>query len=750
MAAGGKLALGCALAVLAASQLAAQAGGGQGSAGQGSVGQAVAPRPAASAPPAEVLVPDFEPVTDAEIQQPDPADWLSWRRTLDSWGHSPLAQINNENVGTLRMVWVRPLSPGHQEGTPLVHDGIMYFPGPSDVIEAIDAASGQMLWQYRRPLPEDIGQFLPVYDTTRNLAIYGQLIIGQAADNYLYALNARTGQLVWETQIDDYRNGAKISSGPIIADGLAITGRSCEPEGGAEACVIVAHDAATGAEVWRRPLIAQGDDPNDASWGGLPLERRQQVGAWMIASYDPELKLIYMGTSVTAPAPKISLAGPDHDYLYHNSTLALDVRTGRIVWHYQHMVDHWDLDHTFARILVDQEVAPDPAAVAWMAPDIEPGRTYRTLTGIPGKPGIVTTLDRETGRFLWARPTAHQTVIERIDGATGRAHLNPASVPHDYTTTHEVCPGPTGGANYMTGSYSPDTRTLFMPLLNLCAQMTAVDPASNPGIYGMSQRIAIAEQAQGMLGSLFAVDAVTGRTRWELRQRAGLQSLITTGGGLVFAGDAGGRFMALDQETGAEVWAMNLGSSVTGYPATFAVGGRQYVAVSTGRWLSDAFTPELTHGTQNTLFVFALPEAGIGATGPQRAFRTAGGAGFDDPALAQSFSIQASAGVFTPAQVEEGRAAYARACAVCHGADFQGGPGVPTLKGSAFVANWRGKSVADLYTYTRTSMPVGMGNSLPAAQYLALVALMLSENGYPAGQTPLDPDEAILRSIGID
>jgi alcohol dehydrogenase (cytochrome c) len=725
-----RLALACAATALAASQLAAQT---------------------RSAPPAEVLVPDFEPVTDAEIQHPDPADWLSWRRTLDSWGHSPLAQVNRENVGALRMVWARPLSPGHQEGTPLVHDGIMYFPGPSDVIEAIDAASGQMLWQYRRPLPEDIGQFLPVYDTTRNLAIYGQLILGQAADNYLYALNARTGELVWETQIDDYQTGAKISSGPIIADGLAITGRSCEPEGGAQACVIVAHDAATGREVWRRPLIAQGDDPNDASWGGLPLERRQQVGAWMIASYDPELKLIYMGTSVTAPAPKISLAGPDHDYLYHNSTLALDVRTGRIVWHYQHMVDHWDLDHTFARILVDQEVAPDPAAVAWMAPDIQPGRTYRTLTGIPGKPGIVTTLDRETGRFLWARPTVRQTVIDHIDGATGRAVLNPASVPHDYVTAHEVCPGPTGGANYMTGSYSPDTHTLFLPLLNLCAEMTAVDPATNsPGIYGMSQRIAIAEQAQGMLGSLFAVDAVTGRTRWEHRQRAGMQSLITTGGGLIFAGDAGGRFMALDQESGAELWSMNLGSSVTGYPATFAVNGRQYVAASTGRWLSDAFTPELTHGTQNTLFVFALPETGIGARGPARGFRTAGGTGFDDPALAQSFSRLASAGVFTAAQVEQGRNAYARACAACHGASFQGGPGVPPLKGSAFLGNWRGKSVAEMLSYTRTSMPVGMGGSLPDGQYLALVALMLSENGFPAGESALDADEAILGSIGID
>ena len=226
------------------------------------------------------------------------------RRTLDSWGYSPLDQIDRTTVPGLRMVWAHPLAAGHQEGTPLVHDGIMFFPGPADTIEAIDAKSGETIWQYKRELPKDIGDYLPVYDTTRNVALYGDLVIGNSADDYLYALDARTGKLVWQTQILDYRMGAKQSSGRIIADGLAITGRSCEPEGGPAACVITAHDARTGKEVWRTGTIAQGSDPNDASWGGVPLADRQQVGAWMVASYDPELKLVYMGTSVTAPAPK--------------------------------------------------------------------------------------------------------------------------------------------------------------------------------------------------------------------------------------------------------------------------------------------------------------------------------------------------------------------------------------------------------------------------------------------------------------
>ncbi|MCB2065291.1 MAG: PQQ-binding-like beta-propeller repeat protein [Erythrobacter sp.] len=700
-------------------------------------------------------VSDFPAVTDAEIQNPDPADWLSWRRTLDSWGYSPLDQIDRDNVQQLRMVWAMPLNSGHQEGTPLVHDGIMYFPGPADTIHAIDARSGQLIWRYQRHLPDDIGDYLPVYDTTRNVAIYGHLIIGNSADDYLYALDARTGELVWETQIMDYRHGAKQSSGPIIANGLAITGRSCEPEGGPDACVITAHNALTGEEVWRTPIIAQGQDPNDPTWGGVPLADRQQVGAWMLASFDPALGLIYMGTSVSAPTPKIRLAGNDYTYLYHNSTLALDVNTGRIVWHYQHMVDQWDIDHTFPRMLIDEEVAPDPSQVAWMAPDIEAGRTYRVVTGVPGKSGIVYTLDRETGRFLWARPTLMQNLVQSIDGATGRVTLNPDTVPTAYGQSITICPAPTGGANYPAGAYSPLTQTMYFPVQNTCAEMSALDPAEgDTGVYGVASRAFMAPDVGGMLGAIHAVNAVNGRSEWTHLQRAGTQSLLTTGGGLLFAGDAEGHFMAMDQRDGSVLWDMNLGSSVTGYPATFAVDGQQYVAVSTGFWLSDNFTPEIVHGRQNTLFVFALPEAGIGHRGPQRAqINPAGALGSADPPQPGGniggFTRMASAGVFSTAQAEAGLAAYTRNCAACHGPSLQGAGGVPPLAGAAFMSHWRGRSLGELFTYLRESMPPGAGGSLSDAEYLALVAYLLQANGLPAGEQGLDQDAALLAAIGI-
>ena len=320
---------------------------------------------------------EFTPVTDAMLQDPAPGDWLTWRRTLDGWGYSPLDQIDRGNVGDLRMVWSRALTAGNQQGTPLVYDGVMYMPNPRDVIQAIDAVTGDLLWEYRRPRPDDLEEFVAasLAEANRNIAIYGNLIISTSADDYVFALDAATGRLAWETQILDYReNPAHQTAGPIIADGKIVSGRGCMPEGGPEACVITAHDARTGAELWRTRMIPAPGEPGDETWGDVPFEQRRHVGAWMVPSYDPELNLIYVGTSVTSPAPKFMLGGTDLAHLYHNSTLALDADTGAIVWYYQHLNDHWDLDHPFERILVDTAVTPDPGAVSWINPRLHPGR----------------------------------------------------------------------------------------------------------------------------------------------------------------------------------------------------------------------------------------------------------------------------------------------------------------------------------------------------------------------------------------
>ncbi len=567
---------------------------------------------------------EFVPVTDQMLQSPAPGDWLMWRRTLDSWGYSPLDEINRENVGELRMVWSRGLTDGFQSGTPLAYGGVMYMPNPNDVIQALDAATGDLIWEHRRHVPDDIGDYVLAALSTnnRNIAIYDDLIVDTSVDDHVFALDAQTGRMVWETEVLDYQvNPAIQGSGPIIANGKVISGRSCSAKGGPEACVVTAHDATTGVELWRRRLIPAPGEPGDDTWGDVPFEERVHVGAWMVPSFDPALNLLYVGTSVTSPAPKFMLGGTENTHLYHNSTLALDADTGEIVWYYQHLNDHWDLDHPFERLLVDTAVAPDPSAVSWINPRLRSGEVRQVVTGIPGKTGVVYTLDRATGEFLWATPTVTQNVISNIDGATGEVSENAEVVFSSLGQEVFVCPTWNGGKDWEAGAYSPLTNTMYMPLRNTCARMmatrtfpddTPVGPAeSRSELYAIAYRHQLAPGTQNA-GTIRAISAETGNTTWLHEQRAATMSLVATGGALVFGGDVNGRFRAFDHETGEILWEINLGSSVTGFPITYTVDDRQYVAVSTGSGGTSShflgLTPELRPSSGNNLFVFALPE----------------------------------------------------------------------------------------------------------------------------------------------
>ncbi len=555
---------------------------------------------------------EFVPVTDEMLQNPDPADWLMWRRTLDNWGYSPLDQINRDNVRELQLAWSRRLADGDQEGTALVYDGVMYFPNPFDITQAIDAVTGDLIWEYRRRVPDDVGEYFPAPGTNRNIAIYDTLILDNGADGYAYAIDARTGQLVWESLILDYRMGAKNSSGPIVVNGKVISGRSCEPEGGPEACVVTAFDAKTGRELWRTRTIPKPGEPGDETWGGVPYEERVHVGMWMVPSFDPELNRIYVGTSVTAPAPKFMLGGNDEQYLYHNSTLALDADTGEIVWYFQHVVDHWDLDHPFERLLIETEVAPDPDSVRWISPRVRPGERRKVITGIPGKPGLVYTLDRETGEFLWARETIEQNVIADINVESGASTVNPETIFTAPGQEKLICPSTNGGKNYPSGTYSPLTGLMYFPLQNTCMRSVSMtDEDSIESLYAISNRVIITP-GQENVGTIEAISVSTGKTAWKHEQRAGTLSLMSTAGGLLFGGDVAGRFRAYDQETGEILWEVNLGAPVNGYPITYAVDGKQYVAVSTGgsglAFGLARLAPEIRPGTGNQLYVFKLPD----------------------------------------------------------------------------------------------------------------------------------------------
>jgi PQQ-dependent dehydrogenase (methanol/ethanol family) len=547
----------------------------------------------------------FVPVTDAMLKNPADGDWLMWRRTLNGWGYSPLEQIDKRNVDELEQVWAAPIGTGNQESTPLVYDGVMYIPNGGDYVQAFDAKAGTLKWEYRR-FAEPRG------GTNRNLAIWGTTLIDAGADNSMYAIDARTGKLVWETPVLEPNLPARASSGPIIANGKVITGRQCQPQATHESCVITAHDAATGKELWRTRTIPRKGEPGDDSWGDVPMEQRWHVGTWMVPSYDPELDRIYIGTSVTIPAPKFILGGVDKQHLYHNSTLALNPADGKIVWYYQHLLDHWDLDHPFERLLVDTAVTPDASEVAWINPRVRPGERRKVMTGIPGKTGIVYTLDRATGEFLWARPTVMQNVVKNIDGATGKVEIDPERVFTHKGHTLMVCPGTNGGKNWPAGAYSPRTNAMYMPMQNMCMNATVQSGERDPRlVYGFSTEYIGAPGAQN-IGVVWAISAEKGTDLWKHEQRAGVMSLAATGGGLVFGGDVAGNFHALDDETGEVLWEVNLGAPVSGFPVSFAVDGKQYVAVTTGGSLvagaARRVTPELTgEPTPSQVYVFALP-----------------------------------------------------------------------------------------------------------------------------------------------
>lgn len=718
----------------------------------------------------------FTPVTEAQLLHPDPDDWLMWRRTQDLWGYSPLKQIDAGNVQQLRLVWSRGLEQGIQEGTPLVHNGVMYFPNPKNVVQAIDAVTGDLLWEHRRSEPEDIGKYVLGPFVNRNLAILGNLIFDISSDGYVYALDARTGKEAWSSLIIDYHTGIHQTSGPIIADGKVITGRACDPSEMASPapCVITAHDPLTGKELWRTRTIPGPGEPGDETWGDVPFSERKHVGTWIPPSYDPELKLIFIGTSVTSPAPKFLLAGNDRKYLYHNCTLAIDVATGRIVWYYQHVVDNWDFDHVFERLLLDTQVAPDPKSVKWISPDIKPRQVYKVVTGIPGKSGIVYTLDRRTGKFLWATPTVRQNVVESIDGRTGEAHVNPAVTYSAKGDKAEVCPGIGGGKNWPTGAYSPLTDTMFFPLLNACADVeVTIASRKEKSVYGFGGSNKLAPGTQN-LGTLHAISPRTGRTLWKYEQRAPLMSLFASGSGLLFGGDLAGRFRAFDQRTGKVLWETNLGSQVTGFPMTYAVNGTQYVAVSTGKSLGTSMyltlTPEIRPSESYNLFVFALPAnwktAATSRAGNPVAASTSASTGGTAAASKPSATPVKCAhpkraaparagtqdGVYTAAQSASGRNIYkAQQCSTCHGAGMEGTAVGPSLAGAGFINAWRGDTLGSLASCIRTTMPPGAAGRLSDAEYRDLVAALLEANGLPASRSaerPLietAPDDVVVK-----
>ena len=558
---------------------------------------------------AQSLLEDYTEVTLEDLADPPATDWLMWRRTANHWGYSPLDQINRDNVDTLRLAWAWTMEPGLQETTPLVHDGVMFLPQACDFIEAVDATDGTPLWEYRRPPVDHIAS---LSCANRNATLYKDQLIIATRDAYLVSLNARTGAVTWERRIGDWTVGQHYSGGPQVLDGKIIAGMSgCYYIN--TGCWITAHDPDTGEELWRTDTVPKIGEPGGETWGDVPNEQRRGGSAWMPASYDPDLDMIYIGIAVPIPWGSIQRDTRGGDVLYTNSTLALNADSGDIEWYFQHIPGgNWDLDHPFERLIVETEVTPRAGAVSWINPDIASSARRKVITGIPGKPGIVWTLDAATGEFLWATETNFQNVIVGVDIENHRGITNPEIDITEIRQRKMVCPSTTGGINWNSVGYSPQTNMLYAPSNNVCMDyyLNPVNPVVGGYHSSATSRKIPPPESDGLVGLFTAVDVATGEARWSYRQRAGMTgSVLTTGGGLVFVSDDARRFRAFDAETGEIIWEQILNSSAGGFPTTYSVGGVQYLAIAAGGGVSHrVLTPEIRQRSGgNMLYVFRLP-----------------------------------------------------------------------------------------------------------------------------------------------
>jgi alcohol dehydrogenase (cytochrome c) len=550
---------------------------------------------------------DWRTVTDARLLDPADGDWLSYRRTYDVHGFSPLEGIDRTNVEDLRPVWAYSVQDNSRwVPTPIVANGLMYVAEGSGRVLAFDAVSGEIRWIHRRTFPEDI-RASQAYPNHRGVSVYGDRVYWGTADSFLVALDARTGEQVWEVRTGDYHKGEGHSHPPLIADGkviLGFLGGERELRGS-----MTAYDAASGDLLWRTYTVPAPGEPGSESWSESDMP---PLGGptWGTASYDPELGLVYFGTGQPTPWAS-TLRGPG-DALYTNSILAVDIASGGIRWYFQVVpADNWDMDSPYESTLVDLEID---------------GVIRRALIHT-SKIGWGVVLDRVTGEFIRSFRTAYDNIVTGWTDA-GRPLFNPEVIPAprdvDSGRVFEVCPHYHGARNLNAPSYDPTTGLYYLGINNSCMDAVFVSQEYERG-RAYSGMTATVKSAPGYdyVGEFVAFDPATGERRWTYRQESGAAmsaSALATAGGIVFGGTSDRYFFALDSETGERLWQLRLNGDVSGAPVTFAVDGRQYVAVGAGGRIAQTTSYAGLTGTDiplgtGVIWVFALPDRSAARTG---------------------------------------------------------------------------------------------------------------------------------------
>ncbi len=506
----------------------------------------------------------------------EPHNWLTYSGSYSGWRYSALQQITALNVQRLEVQWVfQTAAVGKFETTPLVVDGVLYGTGQDDRAFAVDARTGRAIWRYQRPLPEKVRACCGMVN--RGFAALGDKVFLATLDAHLVALDSKSGNVVWDVEAADYRKGYAFTVAPLAVKHKVIVGVA-----GGEYSVrgfIDAYDADTGKRAWRFYTIPGPGEPGNETWEGDSW-KTGGAPAWVTGTYDPALNLVYWGTG--NPGPDVAGEVRKGDNLYSDCVVALDADTGMLKWYYQftpHDVHDWD--STEVPVLLDMDLAGEP----------------RKLLAQANRNGFFYVLDRANGKFLLAKAFAQITWAKEI-GPDGRPVLLPGTDPTP--EGNRVCPGVAGATNFMSPSYDPQTGLFYVAAREQCDNVSVFPQPYREGrlYWGSIFSPSIGEKDRG---ALRALDPQTGKIKWEFQYySAPWGGVLSTAGGVVFAGDSEGNLIAFDARTGKDLWHFQTGLAIYASPMTYAVGGKQYVVIPSGSALFAFVLPEseLAKGTQ--------------------------------------------------------------------------------------------------------------------------------------------------------
>lgn len=549
----------------------------------------------------------YPKVTDERLKNPDAQSWLSYRGNYQGWGFSPLKHIDAGNVGKLQTAWsfTTGMTEGHQ-APPIVNGRYMFVTTPGSQIIALDATNGTELWRYKKQLPAELTQLHP---TNRGVALYGDKLYFATLDCMLVALDAKTGKVLWQKPVGDWKAGYYMTLAPLVAKGKVMVGSS-----GGEFGVrgfVAAYDAESGNEAWRLNTVPGPGEPGHETWPAGDAYKTGGASIWITGSYDAETGLAFWGTGNPAPWTPETRKG---DNLYTSAVIAIDVETGKLKGHHQYTWnDSWDWDEVSPPLLIDTEYKGKKVKAAVHA----------------GRNGYLWVLERTADKinFVDAWPYVNNNVFKSIDPKTGRPEYDMARKPGMGGKVN-YCPSLWGGKDWPPEAYNPQTGLFYIPANNnMCTELPAGEPLKyKPGelfigfpLDGILTNVRLPKPEEKTIGELQAWDIKTGKQVWVHKFPTFLWTpLLTTGGNLVFAGGTNDRkFRAFDARDGKLLWETATPSGVTGVPSSYEVDGEQYVAVQSG-WGVDA---ERLQGAMNavlktkttvpqggTVMVFKLPK----------------------------------------------------------------------------------------------------------------------------------------------